>query len=304
MEYVSQQITAFTATNLTDTYDDYNPATTYTFETGTPTNASVCRVGTYYYRSLINGNIGNEPTANEDVKWIKWGVSNKHAMLDFSAQSKSTFAGDLYVIFKQNQIRTLGIGNYEAETITIEILDASGNVLWSYETDSSVNENVIDYWSYIYEDYGYQVDRAFKIDLPLVGDRVKVTFNKSSESTIASCGFLVGGLAVNMGETLTNIDFSFNSYAIKEFDDFGKLTITKRAVQDLVDFETAIDTNEIVNLKREIKKIYNDIIMFVLDESETSNYENLITLGTIQDASVILTEFDKTIISYSIIEAV
>ena len=304
MQYVAQEITGFTSTNLTDTYNDWSSATTYKFETGTPTNASVCRVGTYYYRSLANGNIGNEPTANEDVKWIKWGVSNKYAMLDFSAQSKSTFTGDLYVIFKQNQIRTLGIGNYEAETVRIEILDTLDNVLWTYETDSSVNENVIDYWSYIYEDYGYKVDRSFKIDLPLIGDRVKVTFNKSAESTATACGFLVGGKAVNMGETLNNVEFSFNSYAIKQFDDFGALTITKRAVQDLVDFETIIDTKETVNLKRGIKKIYNDIIMFILDESETSDYENLITLGTIQDASVVLTEFDKTIISYSIIEAV
>ena len=304
MQYVNQQITSFLATNLTDTYNDYNPSTTYTFETGTPTNASVARYGSYYYRSLVNGNIGNTPTDSENIKWLKWEVSNKYAMLDLSAQSKSRFAGDMYVEFLQGQMRTLGIGNYEAEYITIEIKDSIGAVLWTYDTYSTLNENVTDYYSYIYEDYGYEVDRAFKINLPLVGYKIKVTFHKSTEATDTACGFLVGGVAVDMGRTLSDVDFKFTSYAVKEFDDFGSLTIVKRAVQDLVDFETVVKNNLMVTLRREIKKVYNDIVMFIVDESEESIYENLITLGTIQDASVVISEFEDTIMTFSIIEAV
>lgn len=303
MQYVAQQITAFTATNLSDTFSDYNPSTTYTFESGTPTNSSVARYGTYYYRSLVNSNLGNDPIEYENIKWIKWAVSNKFAMLDLQAQTKSSYAGDMYVEFLQNRMTTIGIGNYEAEYITIEIKDNSDVVLWTYETDSSVNEFVTDYYSYMYEDYGYEVDRAFKIDLPLVGHKIKITFHKSAESDIAACGFLVGGIPVSMGNTLFDVNFNFTSYAVKNFDDFGTLTITKRAVQDLVDFETSIDSKDLVSLKREVKKIYNDIVMFVVDE-KTDDYENLITLGTIQDASIVLRNPVKSIMSFSIIEAV
>lgn len=303
MQYVAQQITAFTATNLTDTFGDYNPATTYTFESGTPTNASVARYGTFYYRSLVNGNIGNNPAENENIKWIKWAVSNKFAMLDLQAQTKSTYSGDMYVEFLQNRMTTLGLGNYEAEYITIEIKDDQDNVLWTYETYSSVNEFVTDYYSYIYEDYGYEVDRAFKVDLPIVGHKIKITFHKSGESDITACGFLVGGVPVSMGNTLFDVNFQFTSYAVKNFDDFGTLTITKRAVQDLVDFETSIDSKDLVSLKREVKKIYNDIVMFIVDE-KTDDYENLITLGTIQDVSILLRNPVKSIMSFSIIEAV
>lgn len=304
MQYVSQQITTFLNTNLTDTYNEYNPATTYTFESDIPTNASVARYGTYYYRSLINGNIGNTPTSYENVKWIKWEVSNKFAMLDLSAQTKSTYAGDMYVEFSQNRMSTLGIGNYEADKITIEIKNSSDTVLWTYHTESSVNEFIVDYYSYIYEDYNYEVDRAFKINLPIIGDKVKVTFHKSTEAATTSCGFLVGGTPVSIGETLYGVNFQFTSYAVKEFDDFGSLTITKRAVQDLVDFETMIDSSDLPAMKREVKKIYNDIVMFIVDESEDSKYENLITLGTIQDVSTILENPVKTIMSFSIVEAV
>lgn len=304
MEYVAQQITSFLATNLTDTYTDYNPATTYTFETGTPTNASVARYESYYYRSLVNGNVGNTPTEYENIKWLKWSVSNKFAMLDLSAQSKSRYAGDMYVEFLQGQMTTLGIGYYEATYITIEIKDIYNNILWTYNTYNSLNDDVIDYYSYIYEPYHYEIDKSFKIDLPLFGYKVKVTFHKSSESTTTACGFLVGGIAVNMGKTLTDINFKFTSYAVKTFDDFGSLTIVKRAVQDLVDFETIAKNNQMSMLKREIKKVYNDIVMFIVDESDNSIYENLITLGTIQDAGAVISEYEDTIMTFSVIEAV
>ena len=45
MQYVAQEITEFTSTNLTDTYADWNEATTYVLETDNTnlTNASMVR---------------------------------------------------------------------------------------------------------------------------------------------------------------------------------------------------------------------------------------------------------------------
>lgn len=306
MRYVYQQIESFTSTNLTDTFNDWSPSTTYSFESGTPTNSSVARYGTYYYRSVINSNINNNPEEFERVKWTKYGVSNKYAMLDLSSQSKSIYiGGNLTVTFLQNRMDTLGIGNYEASTVTVEILADNGiSILWTYTTHNVGNIGVTNWWTYIYSPYGYEVDRATKIDLPTKGKYVRVTFNKSTESDRTSCGYLVGGESIDMGKTLSDVSFSFNSFALKETDEWGALIINKRAVQDIVDFETIIPTNEMVNFKRKIKSVYNDIILFIVDESVNSEYENLLTLGVIQDASVVLTEFDKTTMTFSVIESV
>ena len=305
MQYLAQQITSFLDTNLTDTYSDWSSSTTYSFESGTPTNASVARYETYYYRSVVNSNLNNNPVTTENIKWTKYGVSNKFAMLDLASNTKSVYnSGNLYVTFLQNQINTLTIGNYEAETITVQILTESNSVVWEYTTDSSTNDLVEDYWTYIYTDYGYEVDRAVKINLPISDYKIKVIFNKSTEASRTACGYLVAGEAIDMGTTLSSINFKFNSFALKTTDDWGTLTITKRAVQDLVDFETIIDSDRLQTYKRQLKTIYNDIVVFIVDESESSNYENILTLGVIQDASIVLTDLDKTIISYSIIESI
>lgn len=309
MQYVQQQITGFTDTNLTDIYSEYNPATTYILETDNDnlTDASMVRYGNYYYRSLINDNLGFNPETYENKKWVKYQVSNKYAMLDFKAQSKSIYeGGDLTVTFEQNQIRTLGIGNYEAEYLTLEVLASDGTtVLWSQDTDSPLNENVIDYYTYIYEPYNYESDRATLFTLGVEGSYIRITFHKSGNNTRSACGYLIGGVAVDMGTTLFGVNFSYNSFAVKTTDDFGAFTITKRAVQDLVDFQTVIPSGNIPTTRRALKSVYDEIVMFIVDDREdVDKYENLLTLGVIQNASVLLENDVESVLSFSIAESV
>ena len=56
-------------------------------------------------------------------------------------------------------------------------------------------------------------------------------------------------------------------------------------------------------MRRELKKIYDEIVLFVIDERDVSEYENLMTLGVIQDASVVLENNVESVISFSVIEA-
>lgn len=307
MQYVKQQITSFLTTNLTQDYPDYHPATTYSLETGTPTSASIVRYGSYYWRSLTNGNIGFPPDEYENKKWIKWQVANTYAMLDVSALSKSIkVAGDIVVTFSLTpNTDTIGIGYYEADTVLVEVLDDLNVVLWSYETPSTAYEGIDSWWTWTYPQYEYELDKSIMIRIPpSLGPKARVTFTQFGSATQTACGFLVAGEAIDMGVTLGKVGFGFNSYAVKKFDDFGTLSIIKRAVQDIVDFETLIDKGTFVNKKRKIKEVYNDIIMFIIDESENSRFENLITLGTIQDAKPVIDEYDKSIISWSVIEAI
>lgn len=293
MEYVYQQITDYTDTNLTETATEWSSATSYVA-------SDEVLLGVYVWEA-VSANTDKNPVDYQGIYWIKSRISNKYAMLDLSSLSASLLTGGFFVEFDQGLAQTLVIGRYTTETLTIEVLDALDNVLWTFETESTINDNVIDYWSYIYEDYNNYVDRSVKIDIPIVGDRIKVTFNGIAIDT--SCGFLIAGEAEDMGRTIQDVKFKFNSYAKKTFDDFGTLKIVKRSVQDIVDFETTIDRALLMDYKRKLKAIYNDIIAFIVDD-DTEDFENLITLGVIQDADVILSDSEKSIISYSIIEAI
>lgn len=307
MYYVKQQVTAFTASNITETYPLYNPATTYSFEASAPTSASIARFGSWYYRSLVNSNLGNSPDLTENVKWVKYAPANSHAMLDLSAQSRTVkTAGNLSVTFTlPTGADALGLGYYEADTVLIELLDAVDNVLWSHTTDSTYFDNVYDWYTWTFAQKIHETDRSFSIRIPpYIADKCRVTFNAYDAGGDTSCGFLLCGTAEEMGTTLSGVNIGFNSYSVRNVDDFGGISITKRASQDIVDFETILDRAIMVRKKRSIKADYNEIMMFVVDDTDNSVFENLVTLGLIQEAKPIADEFDKTVITWSIIEAI
>ena len=308
MQYVKQEIKEFVETNLQDIYDEWNPNTTYTVETNNNalTNASMVRFGAFYYRSVTENNKGYNPVQYENIKWVKHSVSNKFAMLDMSANSKSIIQnGDITVVFEQNYIELLGFGNYEAEYIEVELLDSDmTTVLWSKNTSNRINENVYDYWDYIYAPYFNESDHTETMVIPLLGTYIRVTFREQPFFERASCGYLIGGSPVFMGNTLNGVTFGYNSFTSKEVTPFGNLEIIKRGVQALVDFETVIPSNYLPRMRRELKTVYDEIILFVLDERDNSPYENLMTLGVIQDAGVVLENPVESLMTFSVIEAV
>lgn len=308
MQYVKQELTEYVSTNLTDIYNDWSPTTTYILEVDDEnlTNASIVRCGTYYYRSVTNNNLNFNPVEYENIKWVKYAVSNKFAMLDMSANSKSIVeGGNLTVTFLQNQASVIGIGNYEADYILIEILAPDGiTVLWSYQTPSTINANVYDYYDYIYEPYLLNQDFTTKISLPISGRYIRMTFTAVPLTENSACGYLIVGNPVDMGMSLMGVKFGYNSLTTKEISEFGNLVVDKSFIQDIVDFETVVNSKYLPSMRKELKKVYDEIVLFIIDERDNSPYENLMTLGVIQDASVMLENNIETVMSFSIIEAI
>ena len=306
MQYIKQELTEFTSTNLTDSYPDWSPTTTYIVEPDNAlTSASIARYGSYYYRSVTSANLNFNPNTYSDIKWVKHSVSNKYAMLDMSSNSKSIVeGGDLTVTFIQNQSSVLGIGNYEADYIIIDILASDGTtILWTYNTLSNVNANVYDYYDYIYEPYSLDQDFTTKVNLPIQGSYVRLTFHKLLSTDRSACGYLIAGNPVYIGMSLMGVKFGYNSLTTKEISSFGNLDINKSFIQDIVDFETVIASTYLPRMRRELKKIYDEIVLFIIDERDVSEYENLMTLGVIQDASVVLENNVESVISFSVVEA-
>lgn len=306
MYYIKQELTEFTSTNLTDTYSDWSPTITYIVEPDNAlTSASIARFGAYYYRSVTSTNLNFNPETYSNIKWVKHSVSNKYAMLDMSSNSKSVVVGgDLTVTFLQNQSSILGIGNYEADYITIEILAPDGvTILWTYDTPSNINANVYDYYDYIYEPYNLDQEFTTKVNLPIQGRFVRMTFHKLLITNRSACGYLIVGNPVDIGKSLMGVKFGYNSLTTKEISSFGNLDIKKGFIQDIVDFETVIASTYLPRMRRELKKIYDEIVLFIIDERDVSEYENLMTLGVIQDANVVLENNVESVISFSVVEA-
>lgn len=306
MQFVFPQVTSFTASDIPEEYADWNASTTYVLEETALTNASVVKFGNYYYRSLTNNNRGFNPVEYLNIKWMVLKVSNTHAMLDIQSQTKTTVnAASFYVEFNRPLLAdTIGFGYLNCSKITVQHFDVLGNEIPEVTqiVEYSANEDVNDYWSYMYTDYTYIRDRAELIRISPAGVKIRITFENSTE--VISVGYLVVGEAISMGTSQYGVKFGYTSYAKKETDEYGRLKITKRAVQSLLDFETDVPNTYTPYVRNKVAEIYNDIVMFIIDESPSSLYQNIITLGTIQSADLVIAYPTFSTMSWSIMESV
>jgi len=284
------------ATDLENQYPDYDETATYNSTDKVSHNG-------FYWQMIPDNIVGKEPSESS-LYWTKIGVSNKDAVIDLRSLTKSTSEDSFYVQFDIDYTYShLAIGYYSTENIKIEALDNDGNIVKEYLNETqSINEDVYDYYDYIYGAYSLAKNRTRFIPLTNAGQKIKITLTGGTSITNPSCGFIQAGNGIYMGEALQNINFKLNSYSVKETDDFGTISIDKRAVQNLIDFETAIDKGQFMNVRREIKELYDEFCCFILDENDTSS--ELVGIGTIQDISQLYDEYDKSIIGCSIMEAI
>ena len=79
---------------------------------------------------------------------------------------------------------TIGIGYLNCSKITVTHYDGLGNIIpeVTQVIEYSPNEDVVDYWSYIYSDYTFIRDRTQLIRITAAGIKVRLTFeNKANK---------------------------------------------------------------------------------------------------------------------------
>lgn len=296
MRFVKQAITSYTSATVTPEYSDWSSTTTYNI-------GDNVLYGNYIWKNSYTSNLNNIPS-DESPYWVKFGTSNYYSLIDPQSKTKTTVIGnDLIVKFPANYIDTIALGYFTAQTVRIENLDASDNVLLTQEYYQSINEDVFDYYDYIYSPYSDSTDKAKYFNIIKAGTQIRVSFLKGIYSGV-SVGFLVGGTAINMGKTVEGVKLGWQSFSLRTTDDFGIMSITKRADQDLIDFETAIDTVNLMSLRRKAKQYKDEIVAFIVDDTESSVFENIVTLGVMQEMQPVATNNDKTILTWSVLESI
>lgn len=253
-----------------------------------------------YYKALAGATGSQDLNETDFTNATNWEIQD---YTDFTLIGASdNFVGTKFVATGSGS----GVGTATEVIPIIAVQDFGGNfreILYTQLETHDNHEDVLDYYSYMYSEYSINIDRSKKYDILPSGSNIRLTlFNEVAQD--AECGFLVSDEAVDMGHTLYGIDFSFNSYSTKDVDEFGIMTITKRGIQELLDFETSISSNSLPTMKRKIKNVHDEIVTFILDPSEDSVYENIITLGTVENVSTVLSNPVATTIAWSIHETI
>ena len=295
MEFVPQSITSYTSLQLTPEYADWNNATTYIV-------GDKVIYGNYIWICSFAGSLNFEPK-EDSPHWTKWGVSNYWSLIDTRSQTLTVVNSDFVCTFDKIGIETLVIGYFRGVSISVEVLDALDNVVFSEIFRNPRREGIPSYLAWIHAKFIDYSSKSKVFYLPLFGSKVRVTFSKGSYSNV-QVGFMVGGRSTQMGKTKEGVKLGRTSYTINSTDDFGITTITPRAKRKYHDFETSVDSNVAMQTLR-IIEYYEDVVMaFIIDNNVNSKYENIVTLGVYESVEPLATNNDKTILSWTVIETI
>lgn len=276
---VKQEITELIYSNIPDIVALWDSSTTYTI-------GDYARIGNYVYRSTSTLNINKSPEiqANLVAYWVLWGVSNAHAAFDLLEDTLTTWEDTGTFTFARGSKEVIGIGRYIADTVTIEYLDASDNVL-DTETITTFNSpQAYDLWLYMYAPFiDVQVTVIYRT-LKKIGVNIRVTFDNNGSPT--SCGYCVAGRVIDFGRTLDKVSFSDR--------DIGSQTASVATFTTIVDKTLLVDA---INTGKAMKKIP---AMFVIDPLENSSHKNLVIIGKINKCDGIAENMGLNTISFEI----
>ena len=288
---VSDYLTA----NFTEDEIEWNPNGVYNYK-------DEARFGHFIYKYA--GEDGTNTTdnpeiENEDVlgEWVQDRPTNYFSMLD-GANNTSTFNNEsIDITVSSVNNNTISLLKLQGASVYLEV-ESDGNVVYSNMVSLADERDVYDEVSYWYEPFTFKTSLYLE-DLPFVTNGI-LRIQILNAGAVAGCGNLIHGRNYTIGETLYNSNLSLESYSRKIADEFGKVNLVPVNSVNLDTHEILIATDKIPQLRRKMKELDAVPILFIMDESETSNTENLLNFGYWETFNMTLTNPSKSIINLTV----
>ena len=300
----SQELTEYTSININTRHPNYADITSYDF-------GEVVFYAHYYWKSIIDANIGNEPL-EDSVFWLKWDISNRYAQVDLRANTKTVWdsttalnpADDaLITVFPYAGFDTIAFGNIVGTYVTVNIKNNAGDTIWT-TTKSAYYRGNIGWYSYFFSPYsrgGGMPHTYFQI--PKLVDATEVEVTIISANGVASVGYMVAGKADFAGYSQYGLTRSIADNSLVEIDNWGITTVKKRIASRSMDVTVEFPAKQIIQKEKIAIKHQGEIVLFIADEN-SDEYEHLLLLGYIESFNVPLPNSVICMASYSVKEMI
>lgn len=142
----------------------------------------------------------------------------------------------------------------------------------------------INLYQYIYGAFNETNSLVVYQNLKRKGTTIRVTFSNNGNET--NCGYCIGTIAVNCGKTLENVTFPDRR--------IGNETI------NIANFNTIIDKNLLMTTMNSAKKLINEPMLFVVDTSTDSVFNNMVFIATINKCDAVASNQEKNELSWEL----
>lgn len=256
-----------TSSNVPETdYAEWASGTTYA------DGDLVIVIGTTHkvYESLVNSNLGNDPTTDDGTNWLEISATNRWKAFDQKISDPVTNLNTIEYTLNDpasniTSVALFGLKGVSANvTVTDTTVGGDGEVY--NETISLIdNRNIVDWYTYFFEEQ-VQKEQAQWLNIPpYLGSNVEVTVTEATGQT-AQLGQLVLGFLSDLGATNYGTSISIEDFSRKETDDFGNFIVVQRAFAQLADFDVQFETQNARKIQRTLAGFRATPIVYIGSE--------------------------------------
>lgn len=256
-----------TSSNVTeDDYAEWAAGTTYA------DGDLVIVIGTTHkvYESLVNSNLGNDPTTDDGTNWLEVSATNRWKAFDQKISEPVTNLNSIQYTFSDPSSNITSVALFGLKGITANVtVTSDATEVYNRDISLTDNRNIVDWYTYFFEEQ-VQKEQAQWLDIPpYLGSSVQVTVTANTGET-AELGQLVLGFLSDLGATTYGTSISIEDFSRKETDDFGNFIVVQRAFAQLADFDVQFETQNARKIQRTLAGFRATPIVYI--GSEDTSY--------------------------------
>lgn len=260
-------------------YTEWNAATNYSV------GDRVIRTTTHaVYENLIAGVDATLPE-NAPTRWVYVRLTNKYAMFDKVIGTSTAVASPLIVILEPGQIGGFAMFELAGQSLEISMLNTSGGYPVYSKTIDLDQTEIFSFYDYFFAEY-VQRESVALTDLSAEYYDCELTATLTGSGTV-SCGELVVGPVFDLGRTLYGASLRRQDFSKKITDDFGYITIVKRATRKLLSSDLIIEYEYFGMIDRLMREMQSIVGVYVAT-TEDPFYEPLNIFGFVSDFRVVV----------------
>jgi hypothetical protein len=239
------------------------------------------------YEALENVTGGTSPELDVLLaapKWLEISATNRWKAFDGKIGSQTEQAESItFEITPGKVIDSIAFLNLDAVTLQIVSTDPVDGEIYNETIDLfTIALGIYDWYSYFFSLQVLIVD-IVKLDLPLYLNTV-ITITITSTGGTASVGDIIFGTQTNIGGTQYSPSVGIHDYSIKEQDDFGIWSITKRAFSKKMSCDITIETALIANVQNLLALYRATALVWI----GSTDYGSLIVYGFYKDFEILI----------------
>lgn len=225
------------------------------------------------YESLIDGNVGNDPTTDDGTKWLRLSATNRWKAFDQKISDPVVNTNSIEYTLNDPStyitgVALFGLKGVSANVTVTDTTSGGDGEVYNETVELLDNVNIIDWYTYFFAEQPTLTEALFLNIPPYLSADVEITVTDASGED-AELGQIVIGFTSDLGLTTYGTSVSIEDFSRKETDAFGNFIVVERDFANLVDFDVRYETGRTREIQKTLAQYRATPIVYLGNEDDT-----------------------------------